>query len=156
MKLIFISLFVANFAEEKKVPPRHPLQRLNRLNEFAEEWLSDNLREKQAERWRPKFGRLSEKFERKYNENECDPWEELLGMKTTNDLRYDRDNPQRAIKQITTGFRKWSEKYICKWTIMNDNKVCLCKSESDKWSNRLNKWLEILICKLVRGCTPAF
>ena len=53
MKLIFISFFVANFADEKKVPPRHPLQRLNRLNEFAEEWLSDNLREKQAGRWRP-------------------------------------------------------------------------------------------------------
>ena len=58
----FYFFFVANFAEQKKVPPRHPLQRLNRLNEFAEEWLSDNLREKQAGRWRPKFQRLSEKF----------------------------------------------------------------------------------------------
>ena len=72
------------------------------------------MRENQVGRWRPKFQRLSEKFERKYNENECDPVE-WLGLKTTNDdLRYDRDNPQRAIKQITTGFRKWSEKYICK------------------------------------------
>ena len=25
-------------ASDKKVPPRHPLQRLSRLNEFAEEW----------------------------------------------------------------------------------------------------------------------
>ena len=92
MKLIFTSLYVANFAEEKKVPPRHPLQRLNRLNEFAEEWLSDNLREKQAGRWRPKFQRISEKFERKYNENECDPLEWFnsgFGQKTTNDdFRY--------------------------------------------------------------------
>ena len=51
-------------------------------------YLSDYLREKQAGRWRPKFQRLIEKFERKHNENECDPME-WLGMKTTNDdLRY--------------------------------------------------------------------
>ena len=71
MNLIFTSLFVANFAEEKKVPPRHPLQRLNRLNQFAEEWLNDNLREKQVGRWMPKFQRMTEKFERKFDENEC-------------------------------------------------------------------------------------
>ena len=92
MNLIFTSLFVANFAEEKKVPPRHPLQRLNRLNQFAEEWLNDNLREKQVGRWMPKFQRLTEKFERKFDENECSEW---LSMKMRNDeLRYDRENPQ--------------------------------------------------------------
>ena len=26
--------------------------------------------------------------------------------------RYDRENPLIAIRQITTGFRKWAERYI--------------------------------------------
>ena len=26
--------------------------------------------------------------------------------------RYDRDNPLLAIRQITTGYRKWAERYI--------------------------------------------
>ena len=30
-------------ASDKKVPPRHPLQRLSRLNEFAEEWFVTTL-----------------------------------------------------------------------------------------------------------------
>ena len=94
MKLIFTSLFVSNFAEEKKVPPRHPLQRLNRLNQFAEEWLNDNLREKQAGRWMPKFQRLTERFERKFDENECDPVAYLNGELRNDELRYDRENPQ--------------------------------------------------------------
>ena len=94
MKLIFTSLFVSNFAEEKKVPPRHPLQRLNRLNQFAEEWLNDNLREKQAGRWMPKFQRLTERFERKFDENECDSVAWLNGELRNDELRYDRENPQ--------------------------------------------------------------
>ena len=31
---------VAAASDDKKVPPRHPLQRLNRLNEFTEEMLN--------------------------------------------------------------------------------------------------------------------
>ena len=27
-------------------------------------------------------------------------------------LRYDKNNPQRGLRQITTGFRKWSLRYI--------------------------------------------
>ena len=136
------------------------MQRLNRLNEFAEEWLTDNLREKQVGRWMPKFQRITDKFERKFDENECT--HPLLqnrkrrAVGENDELRYDRENPQKGIKQITTGYRKWGDRYICKWKRLNNlEKICKCEIE-DKWNDRLNKFLEILLCRIVRGCTPAF
>ena len=40
MKLAPIYLCIASAIEEKKVPPRHPLQRLNRLVQFSAEILT--------------------------------------------------------------------------------------------------------------------
>ena len=39
MKIAGIYLASVAFADEKKVPPRHPLQRLNRLVEFSHEFI---------------------------------------------------------------------------------------------------------------------
>ena len=49
-------------AEEKKVPPRHPLQRLNKLNEFACKWVTDNTTPKIAKNWCRKFDNNTNKF----------------------------------------------------------------------------------------------
>ena len=49
-------------AEEKKVPPRHPLQRLNKLNEFACKWVTDNTTPKIAKNWCGKFENNTNKF----------------------------------------------------------------------------------------------
>ena len=53
--------------DEKKVPPRHPLQRLNRLVEFTEEIMNDwfsFLPSQQA--WITKFERNAERMERNF------------------------------------------------------------------------------------------
>ena len=42
MKIFALAIAAASAQQgEKKVPPRHPLQRLNRLIEFSEEILTD-------------------------------------------------------------------------------------------------------------------
>ena len=41
MKFATFALAAIVSAEEKKVPPRHPLERLNRLNEFSAEILNE-------------------------------------------------------------------------------------------------------------------
>jgi hypothetical protein len=38
-----LAAYVVSAQEDRKVPPRHPKQRLNRLNQFAAEWLNENL-----------------------------------------------------------------------------------------------------------------
>ena len=48
MKLFISTLFAIAAAEDKKVPPRHPLSRLAKLSTFAAEWVNDNLSAKEA------------------------------------------------------------------------------------------------------------
>merc|ERR1711990_1257862 len=86
---------------DRKVPPRHPIQRLNRLVEFSAELLNDwySFLPSQAS-WVGKFERNAERmernFERRKREIDADSiWD-----------RYDREDPSVGTKQITTGFRK--------------------------------------------------
>merc|ERR1712174_9171 len=58
---------VASAQGEKKVPPRHPLQRSNKLNKFAAEWCNANLSEKAAAMWEKKFDNNVQRFERDSN-----------------------------------------------------------------------------------------
>ena len=48
MKVFAGALFALAAADEKKVPPRHPSQRLKKLGLFINEWIADNLTEKQV------------------------------------------------------------------------------------------------------------
>ena len=70
LSVIYLAGFVS--ADEKKVPPRHPTQRLNRLVEFSAEILesgSFNMKSTNwISRWQDKFsnnaGRMNDAFER--------------------------------------------------------------------------------------------
>merc|ERR1719323_2905932 len=117
---VFAATIVAMATAEKKVPPRHPLQRLTKLNIFANEWIADNLNDKQAANWGSKFDRNTARMEKAfglcgfYDETSehggprerrtaddssiCDIDEE------TGFCRYDKNNPIRGIQQITKGF----------------------------------------------------
>ena len=59
MKLSTIVLVSLVSADDKKVPPRHPLQRLNRLVQFSDEILNsgafNNKSNKWIDRWSNKF-----------------------------------------------------------------------------------------------------
>ena len=66
MKLSFALLAVAA-AEDKKVPPRHPLQRLERLTQFSaeilDEWFSFVP---SVNSWKQKFANNAERMERNF------------------------------------------------------------------------------------------
>ena len=66
MKLSTICLTGLTSATEKKVPPRHPLQRLNRLVEFSSEILNsgafNNKSIKWINRWEQKFTNNSDRM----------------------------------------------------------------------------------------------
>jgi hypothetical protein len=50
-------------------------------------------------------------------------------------VRYDKNNPLVGIKQITTGYRKWAERYI---------NECWGQRKSQFQVNRMNKWFKKL------------
>ena len=134
--------------DEKKVPPRHPLQRLQRLVEFTDElmttwfeWLPSQ------EAWIEKFKTNAERMERNFSRGEqrCGFYdEEQLPHGGPSDDRkrrdaewdrYDRTDPSNGAKQLTTGFRKWAERYLSQ---------CSGQRIYKHQVNRMNKWNEAL------------
>merc|ERR1712109_193531 len=55
MKLAVAATLAVASAQDKKVPPRHPLSRLNKLEKFANEWLVANTDAKVASHWEKKY-----------------------------------------------------------------------------------------------------
>jgi len=152
-------LFVAFSAvaaqdEDRKVPPRHPLQRLNRLVEFSEEILTDwysFLPSQQA--WINKFAKNAGRMEKNFKRNNqvCGYYDEqnlphggpaVRRRRDVEDeeLRYDRENPKQGTKEITTGFRKWAERYLA---------ACYGQRTYQHQINRMNKWNGLLQAHLV-------
>merc|ERR1712176_576204 len=126
---------------EKKVPPRHPNQRLAKLNKFAREWCTTNLTEKQANHWIEKFDRNVVRFERRwelcgfYDENQLPhggpkPEERKRREDDDDDIlpRYDKNNPVTGIKQITMGFKNGQ----------NDMSVVANSNQKHKLEDHLN------------------
>ena len=71
MKLSVFYLAGLVSSTEKKVPPRHPLARLNRLVEFTSEILNsgafnNNKSEKWIENWEKKFANNADRMKRNF------------------------------------------------------------------------------------------
>ena len=144
MKFSPALLFAVASADDKKVPPRHPLQRLTRLTEFSAELLNDWyswLPSKDA--WVQKFANNAERMERNFNRGNqrCGHYDENQlphggpAERKRRDLddvdRYDRTDPAKGIKQLTTGYRKWAERYIS---------ACSGQKNYLHQVNRMNRW----------------
>jgi len=147
MKVFVPAIIALAAADDKKVPPRHPLQRLNKLTAFANEWVNDNLTGKQAANWGPKFDQNSARMERRFEL--CGFYDESSehgGPRERRDTdvepleRYDQANPIRGIQQITRGFSKWAQRYIAD-----------CKVQPAKQMDRMTKWFGQLTTKLAEN-----
>ena len=128
MKLSAALLFAVATSDDKKVPPRHPLHRLARLTEFSGEILNDWFTFLPSkDRWIAKFANNADRMQRNFlrGNQRCGYYNaelehggpEGVGRKrrSNDDFdvdRYDRENPANGIRQITTGYRKWAERYI--------------------------------------------
>ena len=155
MKLSTI-IFAVAAAEDKKVPPRHPLQRLSRLTEFSAEILNswfEFLPSKDA--WIQKFAVNAERMERNFNRGNqrCGFYDASLephggpegARKRRSDDefdfdRYNREDPSIGIKQITTGYRKWAERYIsqCSGQRLYQHQIDRMNSWNEKLQAHLN------------------
>jgi len=78
-------------AKEKKVPPRHPTQRLRTLRRFAKEWLNDNFQDDDFSKAQTAAGlrnieRFTKRIEARYNQLR---WLALLG--TDDEIAHPKD-----------------------------------------------------------------
>jgi hypothetical protein len=151
MKISSAVVFAVAAADEKKVPPRHPLQRLNKLVSHSAELLNDHygfLPSKEA--WIQKFATNAERMRRNFSRDNqrCGFYDEAqlphggparkrrTAEGDEDDIfRYDRTNPILGTRQITSGFRKWAERYIANCSGQKNNKFQV---------NRMNRWRDTL------------
>ena len=168
MKLSTTLLVAVASADDKKVPPRTPLQRLATLKRFSADILNDwwfFLPSK--DKWIEKFANNADRMERAYNRPTCgyfDPYNKPHGGPDANPdlrpngkprrqrreledddeglydedgfLRYDNNDPEVGIKQITTGFRKWADRYI---------NECWGQRKNKYQKDRMNKFYNLLL-----------
>lgn len=153
MKLSALMTTAVLAEKSRKVPPRHPLDRLNTLVTFSAEVMDmpeyNLMRTNRRENWKKKFAKNAERMEKNFTRGNqrCGFYDEsqmphggpetLDRKKRSDDFleRYDRDNACIATKQITTGFRKWAERYIAQ---------CSGQKKKQFQIKRMNKWFEIL------------
>ena len=145
MKLLVAVVIAAASATEKKVPPRHPLQRLNRLVEFTEEILTDWFEFLPSQlAWKNKFATNADRMERNFKRGNqrCGFYDEEQlphggprERRDVDEIRYNREDPKEGVKQLTTGFRKWAERYISQ---------CSGQKNSQFQVNRMEKWNSVL------------
>ena len=149
MKLFISTLFAIAAAEDKKVPPRHPLSRLAKLNTFAAEWINDNLSVKQAANWVGKFDRNTARMQTRFSL--CGFYDDSTehggpARKRREDgeedeiERYDKNNPMRGVQQITRGFSKWAQRYIA-----------ACGKQPATQTDRMAKWYGQMLAKLAEN-----
>ena len=150
MKFSSAVLFALASADDKKVPPRHPLQRLERLTQFTDEILDawfTFLPSKDS--WKAKFHKNAERMERNFNRDNqrCGYYDDSnlphggpaasddRKRREVDEERYDRENPAEGTKQLTTGYRKWAERYLSQ---------CSGQRNYQHQINRMNKWNGLL------------
>merc|ERR1711990_235407 len=96
--VVLVTLAAAD--KDKKVPPRTPAQRLNRLQIFSAEWLNDNLANLPSkENWISKFEVNAERMMDAYNRPNCgffDPSLPYGGPDPNPELDHN-DNPRRPV-----------------------------------------------------------
>merc|ERR1712227_553880 len=147
--------------DEKKVPPRHPMQRLARLTEFSEEILTNHFEFLPSQTsWINKFKTNSERMGRNFERGQqrCGYYDETQlphggpenerkrrDLVSLDDLlratdRYNRVDPEIGIKQITTGFRKWAERYL--GNCSGQRNYAYQINRMNRWNGLLQKHLE--------------
>ena len=149
MKFSTLILVTMASAEDKKVPPRHPLERLDRLTMFVAEIFSDWYSwSPKKEKWILKFVANADRMGRNFKRDNqrCGFYDETnlphggpsnhRERRFANDIdRYNREDPFEGIQQITTGFRKWAERYLA---------ACSGQKKHKYIVNRMNKWSQKL------------
>jgi len=155
MKL-FAFLAVAAFAEDKKVPPKTPEQRMDQLKSHVSRLMVDHFSEcSKIDAWEGKLLKVCDRALKAYNRvaRECSffdpnapnggpgPAEE--GDEAGDDTRYSETDAVASIKGITSGIRKWSQRYLAE---------CGGQKNHAHLVNHATKWRNKLIEKAEQGC----
>ena len=151
MKLFALTLVAAALADEKKVPPKTPEDRMEQLKRHVGRLMGDFFSGcKKADQWEDKMLKLCDRALKTYKREDrpCsffDPNLEHGGPAEDDptDVRYSEDDAVSSIKGITSGIKKWSQRYLAECGGQNDDKNLV---------RHANKWRAKLLKKYEDGC----
>jgi hypothetical protein len=128
-----------------------PLKRLDTLVRFGQEWVEQNIpnaKSVQTGKWQAKWetnaGRMRAAYERCGTKPEARKRRQIERFEdwtvSDDDLfasteRYNRQDPESGIRDITTGFRKWAFRYLNECNGQTQNQ--LQKIRMEKWRTTL-------------------
>jgi len=143
-------------ADEKKVPPKTPEERLEQLKRHTTRLMSDFFGScKAAYKWEAKIHNICDRAAAAYNRNNrpCSffdpslehggPQERKRRAVEDDDLRYSSTDATGSINGITGGIRKWSLRYLA---------ACGGQKNNAHIVNKAMKWRAKLQSKWANGC----
>ena len=156
MKLFGAFLIAAVVAEEKKVPPKTPEDRINQLKRHITRLMDDHFSScSKASAWETKMHKVCDRAFKAFTRinKSCGYFDpnhpsghggpERKRRAVDDDLRYSELDAVASINGITGGMRKWSERYIA---------ACGGQKNHDHIVNHSNKWRAKMTDKYNNGC----
>merc|ERR1739848_52336 len=153
MKLIATFLYAVVLGqddEDRKVPPRTPVARMEQLKRHIGRLMKDHFSDcSKSDAWEDKLLKICNRSLNAYNlrPNSCgffDPDKEHGGPRAEEeDERYSETDAIASINGITSGIRKWSQRYL---------NECGGQKNHEHIVNHSNKWRKKLTAKYNTGC----
>ena len=130
------AIYIAALASAADEPPRGHLKRLQGLVRGTTEILNSGAFNRKPKSWikmwEQKIVTNADRMERSYNRGNKRCGEEDRKRRDIDaGDRYDREDPCRGVKQLTTGFANWVDRYIPN---------CSGQRDHSHQTNRMNKW----------------
>lgn len=114
--------------------PSDPIERLMQVLSFAQDVMDNEFADhKRYPQWKQKFNRNTMRMKASYFKCGNDP----IVAPVAEWVSYDNSKPSKAMKDITTGFRKWAETYLNSCKAQYNRKHIAHISRMDKWNSAL-------------------
>ena len=149
------AVFLVGLASAADESPRGHLKRLQGLVRGTTEILNSGAFNRKPKNWikmwEQKIVTNADRMERSYNRGNQRCGEDRKRRDIDIGDRYDREDPCRGIKQLTTGFANWVERYIpnCSGQRNHSHQINRMK----KWGDRLQKAMQ---CDKTPKCLDAY
>ena len=141
----FSAILIAGLNSTAGEPPKGHLKRLQGLVRGITEILNSGAFNRKPESWikiwEQKIVRNAERIEKRYHRanEKCGGGDRKRRDIDVGD-RYDRENPCRGVKQLTTGFANWVDRYIPNCSGQRDHSHQINRMK--KWGDRLQSVMQ--------------
>ena len=150
------AFFLVGLSSGSDEPPRGHLKRLQGLVRGTTEILNSGAFNRKPKSWinmwEQKIVTNADRMERSYNRGNQRCGEENRKRRDIDvGDRYDREDPCRGVKQLTTGFANWVERYIPDCSGQRDHSHQINRMK--KWGDRLQS---VMQCDKIPKCLDVY